>query len=147
MDLATHSSIGVILEHLSKDSTHNNDFCLWTFVSSYFTRVVPSDIHQATALVDIVTHFNWSVVATVATDDLAYGVPGLDRFLLKSKSNGVCVALESRIGSSTTKEQLIDIVNQIRLVELNNRGRPIIFSNRSVDNCLQHHSPSFVNQG
>ncbi|XP_033635946.1 extracellular calcium-sensing receptor-like [Asterias rubens] len=81
---------------------------------SYFTRVVPSDIHQATALVDIVTHFNWSVVATVATDDLAYGVPGLDRFLLKSKSNGVCVALESRIGSSTTKEQLIDIVNQIR---------------------------------
>ncbi|XP_038059531.1 metabotropic glutamate receptor 8-like [Patiria miniata] len=81
---------------------------------SFFTRVVPSDSYQAAALADIVSHFGWSVVATLYTDDLAYGLAGQERFLQHAAEKGICVAYENKISSSSTLEDLLEILEDLR---------------------------------
>ncbi|XP_022094809.1 metabotropic glutamate receptor 8-like [Acanthaster planci] len=81
---------------------------------SYFTRVVPGDNHQAAALADIVHHFGWPVVATIYSDDLAYGLNGQKRFLDFAARKGICVSYEGKIGSSSTAEDFREIVNDLR---------------------------------
>ena len=60
----------------------------------HFFRTVPSDTFLAKAMVDLVTHFNWSYVAVVGLDD-SYGRNGAWAVVSESRSrkNSFCIAL------------------------------------------------------
>ena len=60
----------------------------------HFFRTVPSDTILVNAMVDLVTHFNWSYVAVVGLDD-SYGRNGVWALVSESMSrkNSFCIAL------------------------------------------------------
>ena len=53
----------------------------------YFSRVVPPDTYQAQAMVDIVRHFGWTYVSTVA-DEGNYGEKGISTFRRLAEKSG-----------------------------------------------------------
>lgn len=53
----------------------------------YFSRVVPPDSFQASAMVDIAAIFGWNYVSTLA-DDGNYGEKGVSAFEEKAKKYG-----------------------------------------------------------
>ena len=80
----------------------------------YFTRSVPTDSNQATALADIVAYFGWSVVAAISTDDLAYGIDGRDLFIEEAAKRNICVAYTQQISTESSNKFLESIVRDLR---------------------------------
>ena len=62
----------------------------WKYRS--FLRTVPSDKHQATAIVDLVQFFGWSYVSAFAIDN-DYGRLGLEELQAAVKKAGLCLSL------------------------------------------------------
>ncbi len=59
----------------------------------YFMRTVPADTEQATAIVDILEHFNWTYISVVyAQGD--YGAEGFKVLQEKTKGKKICIAVE-----------------------------------------------------
>uniref|UniRef100_A0A8C4QM07 Vomeronasal 2, receptor 1 n=1 Tax=Eptatretus burgeri TaxID=7764 RepID=A0A8C4QM07_EPTBU len=56
-----------------------------------FLRTFPSDKHQASALADLVQHFGWLYVGTLAVND-DFGRSGVAQFIAEAEDNGVCLA-------------------------------------------------------
>lgn len=56
-----------------------------------FLRTVPSDKHQARAIVDLIVHFGWSYISAFAIDD-EYGRIGLDELVKAANEKGICFA-------------------------------------------------------
>ncbi|XP_072036302.1 extracellular calcium-sensing receptor-like [Amphiura filiformis] len=81
---------------------------------AYFTRTVPTDSNQATALADIAAYFDWSVVAAISTDDLAYGIDGRDLFVEEAAKRNVCVAYTQQINAKSSEEYLKSILEDLR---------------------------------
>ncbi len=59
-----------------------------------FFRTIPSDLHQAKAIADILGHFNWTYVSIVASDD-EYGRNGLIALGKILKIRHFCIAEEA----------------------------------------------------
>ncbi|KAK3268991.1 hypothetical protein CYMTET_22538 [Cymbomonas tetramitiformis] len=58
---------------------------------SYFLRTIPSDKYQAIVMADLVRHYNWTRVTTVAVED-EYGLGGFAAFHDAAEQRGITVA-------------------------------------------------------
>ena len=85
-----------------------------------FFRTIPPDTYQGKALVDIVKHFGWSYISTVATSD-DYGRLGIEAFKEIAKSMNICLAVEAlfdiTLSLPTTKDQIRKIVSSLKSEE------------------------------
>ena len=74
-----------------------------------FLRTVPSDTHQALAIVDLIVHFGWSYISAFAVDD-EYGRVGLDELTRAANERGICLAATNffhpRIGETGYEHEL-----------------------------------------
>ena len=82
-------------------------------------RTVPSDTFLAKAMVDLVTHFNWSYVAVVAIDD-SYGRNGAWAVVSESTSrkSSFCIALTQFVRHESLNLSISKIV--IKLKQMDN---------------------------
>ncbi|KAG9283167.1 G-protein coupled receptor family C group 6 member A-like, partial [Astyanax mexicanus] len=82
-----------------------------------FFRVIPSDIHQTKALAKLMKHFQWDWVGVVSIDD-DYGKPALEKFLLDSSEEGICVSfqevLPNYLGSINIEKRIKEVADNIR---------------------------------
>ncbi|XP_078059621.1 extracellular calcium-sensing receptor-like [Mustelus asterias] len=78
-----------------------------------FLRTVPSDYFQVRALAQLVKHFGWSWVGTIAGDD-DYGRYGIQMFSEQIEALGMCIAFSHTIPKVSTTEKIEAIVNSIR---------------------------------
>ncbi|XP_076853657.1 extracellular calcium-sensing receptor-like [Brachyhypopomus gauderio] len=77
-----------------------------------FLRTMPSDFFQVNALAQLVQHFGWTWVGTVAGDD-AYGRGGAQIFNAKITRMGACIALYEVIPKNHTPAEMSRIVERI----------------------------------
>ncbi|XP_046839064.1 extracellular calcium-sensing receptor-like [Xenia sp. Carnegie-2017] len=88
-----------------------------------FMRTIPPDNYQARAMVDILKHFNWSYVATVATDE-DYGRGGVEVFNQLARRYNICISLQRlfhfNISSEDTKQEIRSIVRDLKKIERTN---------------------------
>ncbi|CAH1782650.1 unnamed protein product, partial [Owenia fusiformis] len=80
----------------------------------YFSRVVPPDLYQVRAMVDIVRHFGWSYVSTVA-DEGNYGEKGISAFEDLALKSGICIAQSLKIPREFTSETYDGIMTSLFL--------------------------------
>ncbi|EHB06976.1 Metabotropic glutamate receptor 4 [Heterocephalus glaber] len=93
----------------------------------FFSRVVPSDTHQAQAMVDIVRALRWNYVSTLASEG-SYGESGVEAFVHKSREDGgVCIAQSVKIPREPKTGEFDKIIR--RLLETSNARAIIIFAN------------------
>lgn len=82
-----------------------------------FFRTIPPDTFQGKALADVIRHFNWSYVSTVATSD-DYGRLGIESFKQVAKEVNMCLAVEElfdkTLSLQTTKDQIKRIVSSLK---------------------------------
>lgn len=74
---------------------------------------MPSDFFQVNALAQLVQHFGWTWVGTVAGDD-AYGRGGAQIFVDKVSKLGACIALYEIIPKNHAPAEMSRIVERIR---------------------------------
>ena len=81
-------------------------------------RTVPSDTFLAKAMVDLVTHFNWSYVAVVALDD-SYGRNGAWAVVSESSSrkSSFCIALTEFIRHESLNLSISNIVKKLKQMD------------------------------
>ncbi|XP_072550600.1 extracellular calcium-sensing receptor-like [Salminus brasiliensis] len=77
-----------------------------------FLRTMPSDFFQVDALAQLVHHFNWTWVGTVAGDD-AYGRGGAQIFNDKVTKLGACIAFYEIIPKNHAPTEMARIVKRI----------------------------------
>ena len=84
----------------------------------HFFRTVPSDTFLAKAMVDLVTHFNWSYVAVVGLDD-SYGRNGAWAVVSESSSrkNSFCIALTEFIRHEILNLSISNIVRKLKQMD------------------------------
>ena len=90
----------------------------------YFVRTVPPDRFQAFAMVDIVQHFNWTYVSTVASEG-EYGVSGIEYFQREARARNICLAETQKVSSNPTPAEFDDIID--KLSRKNNAKVVILF--------------------
>uniref|UniRef100_A0A1I8G4Q9 G_PROTEIN_RECEP_F3_4 domain-containing protein n=1 Tax=Macrostomum lignano TaxID=282301 RepID=A0A1I8G4Q9_9PLAT len=74
-----------------------------------FARTVPPDTEQARALADIVAHFNWTFVSTVATT----GRAAFRASRPEAEKRGVCTAERLLVGGEPSARELDGIVQRL----------------------------------
>lgn len=79
----------------------------------YFARTVPPDNFQARAMVDIVQHFNWTYVSTVASEG-DYGESGIDAFTKEARARNICMAATEKIPHSSTPQTFDAVIASLR---------------------------------
>ncbi|XP_070561111.1 metabotropic glutamate receptor 3-like [Ptychodera flava] len=62
----------------------------------YFSRTVPSDIHQARAIVDLIQFFNWTYISVVY-EDSNYGSNGFAEVEEEARKRSICIASSEKI--------------------------------------------------
>jgi len=93
----------------------------WKYPS--FLRTVPSDTHQATAIVDLVRFFGWSYVSAFAIDD-DYGRVGLEELQAAVKKAGLCLA-HARLFNESMQDRELEIIRE-HLAELSSENTHIV---------------------
>ncbi|XP_034723655.1 vomeronasal type-2 receptor 1 [Etheostoma cragini] len=61
-----------------------------------FLRTIPNDKHQSTAIAQLVLHFGWTWVGTIAADD-DYGKYGIKDFKEQVEEAGVCISFSETL--------------------------------------------------
>ncbi|XP_069462798.1 metabotropic glutamate receptor 1 isoform X2 [Ambystoma mexicanum] len=79
----------------------------------YFLRVVPSDILQARAMLDIVKRYNWTYVSAVHTDG-NYGESGMEAFKELAAQEGLCIAHSDKIYSNAGEKSFDRLLKKLR---------------------------------
>ena len=84
----------------------------------HFFRTVPSDTILVNAMVDLVTHFNWSYVAVVGLDD-SYGRNGVWALVSESMSrkNSFCIALTEFLRHESLNLSISSIVSKLKQMD------------------------------
>lgn len=78
----------------------------------YFARTVPPDNLQAKAMADIVRHFNWTYVSTVASNG-DYGENGIESFKFEAKSRNICMAVTAKVPPKSSQEHFEQIIRDL----------------------------------
>ena len=91
---------------------------LSSLIYDHFFRTVPSDTFLAKAMVDLVTHFNWSYVAVVGLDD-SYGRNGAWAVVSESRSrkNSFCIALTEFVRHESLNLSISNIVRKLKQMD------------------------------
>ncbi|XP_054610759.1 metabotropic glutamate receptor 5-like [Dunckerocampus dactyliophorus] len=79
----------------------------------YFMRVVPSDMQQARAMVDIVKRYNWSYVSAIHTEG-NYGESGMEAFKDMAAKEGICIAHSDKIYSNAGERNFDKLLHKLR---------------------------------
>ncbi|XP_068600402.1 glutamate receptor, metabotropic 5a [Brachionichthys hirsutus] len=79
----------------------------------YFMRVVPSDMQQARAMVDIVKRYSWSYVSAIHTEG-NYGESGMEAFKDMAAKEGICVAHSDKIYSNAGELNFDKLLKKLR---------------------------------
>ncbi|XP_031437957.1 G-protein coupled receptor family C group 6 member A-like [Clupea harengus] len=83
-----------------------------------FFRVIPSDVYQTEALVQLIRHFDWNWVGLVSMDD-DYGRGVHQSFLKDAEEAGVCVAYEEVVPQyldhKKSKKRIKEVARKIQL--------------------------------
>ncbi|XP_054833643.1 metabotropic glutamate receptor 1 isoform X3 [Eublepharis macularius] len=79
----------------------------------YFLRVVPSDILQARAMLDIVKRYNWTYVSAVHTEG-NYGESGMEAFKELAAQEGLCIAHSDKIYSNAGEKSFDRLLQKLR---------------------------------
>ncbi|XP_060941743.1 glutamate receptor, metabotropic 5a [Limanda limanda] len=79
----------------------------------YFMRVVPSDMQQARAMVDIVKRYNWSYVSAIHTEG-NYGESGMEAFKDMAAKEGICIAHSDKIYSNAGERGFDKLLQKLR---------------------------------
>uniref|UniRef100_A0A3Q3IHY9 Metabotropic glutamate receptor 1 n=2 Tax=Monopterus albus TaxID=43700 RepID=A0A3Q3IHY9_MONAL len=79
----------------------------------YFLRVVPSDVLQARAMLDIVKRYNWTYVSAVHTEG-NYGESGMEAFKELASQEGLCIAHSDKIYSNAEEKQFDRLLRKLR---------------------------------
>ncbi|GCB81497.1 hypothetical protein scyTo_0021849, partial [Scyliorhinus torazame] len=77
-----------------------------------FLRTIPNDEQQATAMAEIIEHFQWNWVGTLAADD-DYGRPGIEKFREEAEERDICIDFSEMISQYHTQKEveiLADII-------------------------------------
>ncbi|XP_078617591.1 extracellular calcium-sensing receptor-like [Branchiostoma floridae x Branchiostoma japonicum] len=82
-----------------------------------FLRTVPSDFEQPKVMAEVVAHFNWTWVGTIAGDD-AYGRPGIEKFLTEAENKSICVAFTKYITATEGIDEALDAIERNRDVKV-----------------------------
>ncbi len=96
-----HISAGATSEELSNKVDYE-----------YFSRVTPSDVYQAKAMVDVMVHFNWTYISILAIEG-SYGRDGKNKLMQFTKEKGICVASSLLIPYEFTDDQYDDAVKTL----------------------------------
>ncbi|XP_060947507.1 metabotropic glutamate receptor 1 [Limanda limanda] len=79
----------------------------------YFLRVVPSDVLQARAMLDIVKRYNWTYVSAVHTEG-NYGESGMEAFKELASLEGLCIAHSDKIYSNAGEKHFDRLLRKLR---------------------------------
>nr|XP_014353601.1 PREDICTED: extracellular calcium-sensing receptor-like [Latimeria chalumnae] len=79
-----------------------------------FLRTVPSDLYQVKALVQLVRHFGWSWIGSIASDD-DYGQYGIQFFNEEVTKLGACIAFTEFIPKVNYQAKVTQIVETIKM--------------------------------
>ncbi|OCT77909.1 metabotropic glutamate receptor 1 isoform X1 [Xenopus laevis] len=79
----------------------------------YFLRVVPSDILQARAMLDIVKRYNWTYVSALHTEG-NYGESGMEAFKEMAALEGLCIAHTDKIYSNAGEKNFDRLLKKLR---------------------------------
>ncbi|XP_070685878.1 vomeronasal type-2 receptor 1 [Pempheris klunzingeri] len=77
-----------------------------------FLRTIPNDKHQSTAIAQLVLHFGWTWVGTIAADD-DYGKYGIKDFKEQVEEAGVCIAFSETLPKVSSPDDIQRIVQTI----------------------------------
>lgn len=111
---------------VSFGSSSNNLSDRRTFPS--FFRTIPSDRHQADAIVQLLAKFKWNWVAALATDNL-YGRQALEVFVQEALLKDVCVAYEAILPNSPNlTEQSAELVQIAERLENSSINATVVFA-------------------
>ncbi|NXO68946.1 CASR protein, partial [Phainopepla nitens] len=93
-----------------------------------FLRTIPNDEHQATAMADIIEHFRWNWVGTIAADD-DYGRPGIEKFREEAEERDICIDFSELISQYSDEEEIQQVVEVIQ----NSTARVIVVFSSGPD--------------
>ncbi|XP_036392199.1 vomeronasal type-2 receptor 1 [Megalops cyprinoides] len=78
-----------------------------------FLRTIPSDVHQSQAMAQLVLHFGWTWVGTIAADD-DYGKYGIKSFREEVEDAGVCISFSETLPKVSSPEAILRIVETVK---------------------------------
>ena len=78
----------------------------------YFLRVVPSDLYQAKAIIDILLHFNWTYISAINSPG-SYGQTGIKTVKALADQNGICVAYAREVNIDRGEDDYDEIVRNL----------------------------------
>lgn len=76
-------------------------------------RTIPNDEYQATAMADIIEHFQWNWVIAVASDD-DYGRPGIEKFEKEMEERDICIHLNELISQYFDEHEIQALADRIQ---------------------------------
>ncbi|XP_072180190.1 extracellular calcium-sensing receptor-like [Diadema setosum] len=85
-----------------------------------FFRTVPSDVHQAAAVAELIASFGWNWVGMIALDN-AYGRSVAVDFRSRAARLGICIAVDELVSLEVDEEgmqRLVDVFNQNPILEV-----------------------------
>ncbi|XP_053728633.1 vomeronasal type-2 receptor 1 [Synchiropus splendidus] len=77
-----------------------------------FLRTIPNDKHQSRAMAQLVLHFGWTWVGTIAADD-DYGKYGIKDFRSQVEEAGVCISFSETLPKVSSPEAIQRIVRTV----------------------------------
>ncbi|CAK1554553.1 unnamed protein product [Leptosia nina] len=90
----------------------------------YFTRTIPSDLHQVRAMVEIVKKLGWSYVSIIY-EESSYGIKAFEELEALLARNGICIAVKEKLvkDSGVADESSYDDIVQKLLTKPRARGK------------------------
>ena len=114
-----HSAGGILLGRFGQlikmplvSPTATNDALSDIAKYEYFFRVVPPDKYQAKAMIELVTHFNWSYISTVNSEGV-YGENGIQQVHSYAEESGVCIAVSKEIKHHSSEAVYNEVVDSL----------------------------------
>uniref|UniRef100_A0A3Q2R304 Vomeronasal 2, receptor 1 n=1 Tax=Fundulus heteroclitus TaxID=8078 RepID=A0A3Q2R304_FUNHE len=111
LSIATARILGLYhfpqVSYSSTCSALNNKFQFPTFL-----RTIPNDLHQSRAMAQMVLHFGWTWVGTIAAED-DYGKYGIKDFKEQVEEAGVCISFSETLPKVSSPEAIRSIAQTI----------------------------------
>ncbi|XP_004925395.2 metabotropic glutamate receptor 2 isoform X1 [Bombyx mori] len=104
----------------------------------YFTRTIPSDLHQVRAMVEIVKKLGWSYVSIIY-EESSYGIKAFEELEALLARNGICIAVKEKLvkDSGVADEKAYDTIVQKLLTKPRARGAIIFGSDQEVAGVMR----------